>query len=277
MWGAIAGMALGAITGGQGNQSSVTQTRNLAPASAGELRGGELALQNLNDLQALLAQGPGATDVQAGTDAQRQLAALFQQASQTGGVPGAQDISQAQGLAAQLFQGQQFAQQQAFEDQRIQASRAQARMGRGSFDPILQNKLAQEQTRQSGQLAADQGAFATQYAMQLPQQRLQMAQQYAGVQAQLASQAMANRQALFSLGNQLQTQGQNFRAGTASVTQTSSSGGGIGGAISGAIAGAGAGLGAAGNLQSAFSGLGNLFSRTPSTAPTTAEGAWYRG
>lgn len=246
------GAGLGGLAGLLGGQSETVTRRELAPASAGELRGGELALQNLNDLQALLAQGPGASDVQAGTDAQRQLAALFQQASQTGGAPGAQDISQAQGLAAQLFQGQRFAQQQAFEDQRVQASRAQARMGRGSFDPILQNKLAQEQTRQSGQLAADQGAFATQYAMQLPQQRLQMAQQYAGVQAQLASQAMANRQALFNLGNQLQTQGQNFRAGTATTQQITPQQGGFGGLLTGLLSGGATGIKAA----NAFSGSG---------------------
>lgn len=270
--GAILGAAggiLGAIGGAQGSQQNQTTRRDLAPASAGETRGGELALQNLNELQSLLAQGPGAQDIAAGTGAQRSLADLLSQMQQSGGLPGAQDVQAAETFAGQAFQGQRNALTNAFEDQRVQASRAQARMGRGGFDPVLQNKLAQEQTRQSGQLAADQGSFAAQFAQQLPQQRLGYAQQFAGVQAGLASQAMANRQALFNLGSQLQNQGQQFRLGSATTTTSQSQPGGLMGALTGGIAGASQMFTGGNNLSSAF---GNIFSRTPQTTGVAASG-----
>lgn len=256
--GAILGAAggiLGAIGGAQGASQSQTVRRELAPASASETRGGELALQNLNDLQSLLAQGPGAQDVAAGAGAQRSLAELLQQLQQSGGLPGAQDVQAAQSFAGQVFQGQQNALTNAFEDQRVQASRAQARLGRGGFDPVLQNKLAQEQTRQSGQLAADQGAFAAQFAQQLPQQRLGFAQQLAGVRAGLASQAMANRQAVFNLGSQLQQQGQQFRLGSATTTSSQSQPGGFLGALTGGIAGASQMFAGGNNLSTALNGM----------------------
>lgn len=256
--GAILGAAggiLGAIGGAQGASQSQTVRRELAPASAGETRGGELALQNLNDLQSLLAQGPGAQDVAAGAGAQRSLAELLAQLQQSGGLPGAQDVQAAQTFAGQVFQGQQNSLANAFEDQRVQASRAQARLGRGGFDPVLQNKLAQEQTRQSGQLAADQGAFAAQFAQQLPQQRLGFAQQLAGVRAGLASQAMANRQAVFNLGSQLQQQGQQFRLGSATTTSSQSQPGGFLGALTGGIAGASQMFAGGNNLSTALNGM----------------------
>lgn len=268
--GAILGAAggiLGAIGGAQGSQQNQTVRRELAPASAGETRGGELALQNLNDLQGLLGQGPGAQDVAAGVGAQRSLADLLKQLQESGGLPGAQDVQAAQSFAGQVFQGQQNSLTNAFEDQRVQASRAQARLGRGGFDPVLQNKLAQEQTRQQGQLAADQGSFAAQFAQQLPQQRLGFAQQYAGVQSGLASQAMANRQALFNLGSQLQNQGQQFRLGSATTTSSQSQPGGFLGALTGGIAGASQGFAGGNNLSSAFS---NMFSGGSSPATGVA-------
>lgn len=236
------GAGIGGLAGLLGGQSETTYRKELAPASASETRGGELALQNLNDLQSLLAQGPGAQDVAAGVGAQRSLADLLKQLQQTGGLPGQEDVQAAQTFAGQVFQGQQNSLANAFEDQRVQASRAQARLGRGGFDPVLQNKLAQEQTRQQGQLAADQGSFAAQFAQQLPQQRLGFAQQYAGVQSGLASQAMANRQALFNLGSQLQNQGQQFRLGSAATQQITPQQGGFGGFLTGALSGGATGI-----------------------------------
>lgn len=166
-------------------------------------------------------------------------------------MPGQQDISQANTLAQQLFQGQQVGLNQAFDTQRQQASRNAARMGRSAIDPVLQNQLMQGQARQQTQLNADIGSYATQYAQSLPQQRLGFAQQLAGVNQGLASQAMANRQALLGLGSQLRGQEQNFRAGTATTTQSTSGGGGFGGFLTGALGGASAGL----NAYTGFKGM----------------------
>lgn len=245
-----AGALLGGLAGAMGGQQETTTRRILAPESDLEKRAGAVSLQNLNDLQSMLAQGPGASDVQAGTDSQRSLAALLAQLQQTGGIPGQEDVNQANIFAGQVFQGQQNSLANAFNDQRVQASRAQARMGRGGFDPVLQNKLAQEQTRQQGQLAADQGSFAAQFAQQLPQQRLNFAQQHAGVMSGLASQAMANRQALFSMGQQLKSGEQNFRLGSATSVSTTPQQGGFSGFLTGALGGGATGLRAA----NAFSG-----------------------
>ncbi len=273
----IAGALLGGLAGGGGGSQSQTTTRDLAPESAIGKRGGEVSLQNLNELQSLLAAGPGQQDVQAGTQSSRDLASLLQSFAQGGFLPGQADIATSQGLAQQLFAGQQNALQNAFSDQRVQASRNAARMGRSAIDPVLQNKLAQEQTRQQGQLNADIGSYATNFALQLPQQRLGFQQQLAQVQSGLASQAMANRQALLSLGSQLQQQDQNFRLGSASTTTTQSQSGGLQGAITGALSGASAGLGA-GKALGGFN-FGSLFGGggTNASAGSAAQTAWYRG
>lgn len=266
-----AGALLGGLAGGQGNQSSQTVQRNLAPESELEKRGGAVALSQLNDLERLMGAGPGMQDVQAGLTSQRDLASLLQQFSQGGFMPGQQDITQANQLAQQLFQGQQVGLNQAFDTQRQQASRNAARMGRSAIDPVLQNQLMQGQARQQQQLNADIGSYSTQYALSIPQQRLQATQQLAQVQSGLATQAMANRQALLGLGSQLRGQEQNFRAGTATTTQTSNSGGGFGGFMAGALGGAATGLGAA----QAFSGMG--FGGGAAAAPKTVAGGTYFG
>ena len=233
---------LGGLAGAQGNNSSQTTTRNLAPESELEKRGGAVALGQLNELEKLFGAGPGMQDVQAGLTSQRDLASMLSQFAQGGFMPGQQDISQANTLAQQLFQGQQVGLNQAFDTQRQQASRNAARMGRSGIDPVLQNQLMQGQARQQTQLNADIGSYATQYAQSLPQQRLGFAQQLAGVNQGLASQAMANRQALLGLGSQLRGQEQNFRAGTATTTQSTSGGGGFMGGLTGALGGVSAGL-----------------------------------
>ena len=258
MWGAAIGGLLGAIGGAQGNNSSQTTTRNLAPASELENRGGAVALGQLNELEKLFGMGPGAQDVQSGLTSQRDLASMLGQFAQGGFMPGQQDISQANTLAQQLFQGQQTGLNQAFDTQRQQASRNAARMGRSAIDPVLQNQLMQGQARQQTQLNADIGSYATQFAQSMPQQRLGFAQQLAQVNQGLASQAMANRQALLGLGSQLRGQEQNFRAGTASTTTSQSGGGGFGGALAGALGGAAGGM----QAQQGFAGInfGSLFS-----------------
>lgn len=262
MWGAIAGAALGALAGGQGSNSSQTTTRNLAPESELEKRGGAVALSQLSELEKLFGAGPGAQDVQSGLTSQRDLATMLSQYAQGGFMPGQQDISQANTLAQQLFQGQQVGLNQAFDVQRQQASRNAARMGRSGIDPVLQNQLMQGQARQQQQLNADIGSYATQFAQSMPTQRLGFAQQLAQVNQGLASQALANRQALLGLGSQLRSQEQNFRAGTASTTTSSSSGGGMMGALTGALGGGVAGLNLMQGL-SKFGGGGTAAAATP--------------
>jgi len=247
-WVALAAAVVGGIAAAQKKNQS--ESRDLGTASELETRSGQVSLDSLNQLQEMIARGPGAQDVQAGADSQRDLARLIKELQGNGGMPNDQDTARAGDFADRAFAGQRNSLTNTFEDQRVQASRAQARTGRGSFDPILQNKLAQEQTRQSGQLAANQGSFAAQYAQQLPNQRLQLAQQFAGVQSGLASQAMSNRQALLGLGQQLRSGDQNFRAGTATTTQ--SSGGGFQGFLTGALGGGAMGM----NAMNAFGGGG---------------------
>lgn len=116
----------------------------------------------------------------------------------------------------------------------------------------MMNKLMQERTRQQQQLGAQMGSFQAQQAQAAPMQRLEFANQLSGVQGGLASQAMANRQALFGLGSQLKQQEQQFRLGTASRTSSQTSGGGAAGAINGAIAGMGTGGNIAGMFGASF-------------------------
>ena len=254
MIGAItAGMGLlGGLAGAQGNNSSQTSRVQLAPESELEKYGGQLSLDKLKELEKLMGQGPGAQDVQSGLTSQRDLASMLSQFAQGGFMPGQQDIAQSNTLAQQLFQGQQVGLNQAFDTQRQQASRNAARMGRSGIDPVLQNQLMQGQARQQTQLNADIGSYATQFAQSMPQQRLGFAQQLAQVNSGLATQAMANRQALLGLGSQLRGQEQNFRSGTATRTVEQSGGGGFGGFLSGALGGAATGLLAG----KAFSGMG---------------------
>ena len=260
------GALLGGIAGAKGskNQSSTSSTSEstskLDAGQAGGLEslGANITQEQLAGLQQLIGQGPGAGDVTAGTGAQRDLASMLQQYAQGGNIPGAQDIQQAQQFAGGAFAGQQTALQQQFEDQQVQAQRLAAQLNRPVNDPIIQAKLAQQQMRSQQQLEADKTSFATQFAQQLPGQRLDFAQQRAGILSGLASQALANRQNLMSLGSQVQQQGQQFRLATGTQRNTGSQnqttqgkqGGGIGGAISGAIGGA--------SLASGFGNLMNL-------------------
>lgn len=257
-----AGALLGGLAGGQGQQQ--TRTVNVGSANALETQGYNLQLEELKKLQELFgATGLGAQDVAAGTQGQRDFIAALQGAASTSGLPTAQDVTAANTFASQLFGAQQTGLNQAFEQQRQMASRNAARLGRASIDPVLTNMLSQDQTRQQAMLGSQQGAFAAQFAQQLPQQRLALQSQLAQAQAGLASQAMANRQALLGLGQNLTQAERNWRLGTASQTTSQP-----GNWMAGAIAGAGTGL------QSA-AGLSSLFS-SPAQAPMTSQGAFYR-
>lgn len=247
----IAGGIIGAIAGGQRNNSTQDYNKVLLPESQYEKQGGQVAGQQLTDFQSLINAGPGQQDVQGGTDASRSLAAMLQSFSQGGFTPNAQDYGYAHNMTNSVFAPQQQNLLQMFHDQGVAGNRAAAKMGRAGNDPILMNKLAQEQTRQQSSLDAQKTSYFAQRADQMPQQRLGYAQQYAQVSQGLASQALANRQALFSMGSQLRQNEQSFRAGTAGTQVSSGSGGGLAGALTGALAGVGAGMKTASAYNSA--------------------------
>jgi hypothetical protein len=244
----IGGALLGGLAGAQG-QSSRT-SRILPTASAFENQLNKDVEGQWKSFQELLNAGPGQEYMGQSVEAQNDLASLLKQFANGGFMPGQQDISQANSLAQSLFAPQQTAMQQAFQDQQVMGQRAAAKLGRGAADPVLMNKLAQEQTRQQQMLQSQMGSYATQYAQQMPQMRLGYQQDFTNVKMGLASQAMANRQALLSMGNNMLGNERNFRLGASS--QETKSGGGLAGMISGALGGLGTGLGAA-NMMSGFS------------------------
>jgi hypothetical protein len=268
------GALLGGIAGALGDNKNVTQDQSshqsqdsgirLGAASNLENYAGSQIRSNYDMLNNYMGAGPGLQDVQAGYQSQQDLASLLKQMQESGGLPGQEDIAAGNGLANNLFNARRLSLSNSFQEQMSSANQQAALMGRSMNDPILRAKLAQEQTRQSGMLAAEQNDLATQLAMNLPGQRLGFAQQRAGLLGGLASQAMANRQALLSLGQNLQANERAFRVetgerygNTANTSYTSQNqSGGTGGAISGGIAGAFAGVG---GIASGMKGLQGLF------------------
>jgi hypothetical protein len=280
---AVAGAAggiLGGIAGAQGDNTSKHSTKgmDLAPETALE----KSATSNITDLysqlQGLTQAGAGQSDVSAATTSQRDLASMLQSFAAGGFMPGEADINSANGLASQLFKPQQVQLDQTYQQQQEEAARLAAKLGRPINDPIIQAKLGQERMRQQSSLAAQQGSYAAQYAQNLPMQRLGFASQLSDVRNNLASQAMANRQALLGLGQSLRNDDRNFRMGTAQTwsNEDTHSGGGFAGMLSGALGGLGAGMKAAPGLSAAF---GGMFSSGPKVAsPTaTAGGTMDRG
>ena len=240
-------------------------------------RSGGLMDQLLTDFQGLVGAGPGQQDIAASLGAQRDLAAMFESAMQTGFMPTAADITQTGGLAAQLMAPEQVMLNQLFQDQQTQAAQQAAMMGRGPLDPVLRNKLAQSQAREQALLGARQGALGTELAMMLPQQRLQAAQGRAETMGNLANQAFANRMNLMQLGSGLLGSERQFQIATSDQwgKQSGSSGGGLGGAIGGAMAGIGGGL----QLASMFGSAGTAanISSGPAVPGNFSLGSYGRG
>ena len=261
----IAGAVLGGIAGAAGSKQSISLPGNtaLGRQAYGAARSG------LSGLQGLIGQGPGARDVRSATGASRDLAAMLQQLSQTGGIPGMEDLATSQQFAGDVFRPQQVALQQSFKDQLTSANRQAAISGRDLNDPILRAQLAQQQTQQQALLGAEQGSFAAQFAQNLPLQRLGFAGQRADVLGQLSGQAMQNQMSLAGLGSNLLGQERNFRLAQATKT----TGGGLGGAISGALGGLGAGASLAGGLG----GLSSLFGGAASGGAAAAGAAGGAG
>lgn len=257
MWPMIAAAAGGAILGGvAGYQKDVvTQNSssgvNLKPISGLEASANSGMGIDYNLLRQLVGAGPGQSDVSSSLGASRDLAAMLKAYSLEGGAdPTSGDISRAGSLADMLFKSQRVQMEQGFGDQLTQANRQAALMGRGVNDPILKAKLATEQTRQAAVLNAQQGGWATQYAMQQPLQRLGFATDRANVLGGLASQAMANRQALLSMGSNIQANERNWRLSTSDKWSNGeqASGGGLKGAITGGLAGMSTGMSAMGGM-----------------------------
>lgn len=237
MLGALIGGGLGALAGAQPDKI------NAGSAGVLEQQANAAIGKNFGELSNFTDMGPGATEVQQGLRSQQDLASTLASYAKGGFLPTAADNNTAQNFAQSQFQPQQVAMQQGFKQQQQRAAQLAAQLGRPVNDPIIQARLSQEMMQGNERLQASQGAFASNFAQSLPQQRLGYTSQLADVRSSLASQAMANRQALIGLGSQIQTNERNFRV------QTASRGGGLKGALTGAIAGAGAGMGAEGMLN----------------------------
>ena len=242
-WGAIAGAVLGGLAGSQKDESR--QGIDLTPASALEHQATSGMTRDYSQLSSMADQGPGQVDVGNALTANRSLADMLKQYAQGGFLPSESDWGTANKFAQQAFQGQQVGLQQQFQGQQQRASQLAAQLGRPVNDPIIQARLSQELMQGQERLGAAQGSYASQYAQQLPQQRLGYTAQLADVQNSLASQAMSNRQALLSLGSQVQGAERSFRLNTG--TRWGESGGGLKGAITGGLAGA-----------AGFMGIGNM-------------------
>jgi hypothetical protein len=235
---AIGGAALGGLAGALGSKQTQDseQRVNLMPASELENQSTASLGKNFGTYSDYVNAGANQTDVSNALTSQRGLADMLKSYSTGGYLPGQQDFAQANSLADSVLSP-------AFRQQEEQAARLAAKMNRPVNDPILQARLRQG-------LADQRSGFVAEQAMNAPLQRLQFAGQLSDVQNNLASQAMSNRQALLSLGNQLQSSERNFRLQTATRTgsQTQTSGGGLQGAIAGALGGAGAGFGMANSM-----------------------------
>lgn len=237
-------------------EAAVREGRNFREEDHGK----GLLPTRFEELDSLVQKGPGERDVTAGLDAQRGLADMLGEMSKTGGLPGQQDIEQANTLAGGLFNARRTALDQSFTDQSTEANRLAARLGRSTNDPILQAKLRTGFMRQKDLLQAEQSDYGNQLALSLPNQRLSYASGRADVLGGLASQAFQNRAAILSMGSQLGGAERQFRiaTGTQVGKGEQKSGGGVAGAISGGIAGAGAGM----SMMGLFGGSGSTGGNT---------------
>ncbi len=267
MWGmALGGLGalLGGMAGSQGQQSTQNYAKQVAPEGALEKQAGDMTSRAMTGFEDMVNYGPGQADVKAGLASQQNLGNFLEQMFNNGGLPNAQQMGFANQLTNDVFAPEQIALQQRFQDAQTFGNRQAARMGRSGSDPILMNKLLQEQTRQQQMLGGQMTAFRAQQAQAMPQQQLQLASQLAQVRSGLASQAMQNRQALFSMGSQLKGQEQNFRAGTASTNVTNTTGGGMLGGLAGALSMGGTMFNAGTTFGNA-GGFGQFFNNTPSS------------
>jgi hypothetical protein len=245
-------MLLGAIAGGQKDVSDVQTSKILAAESELEKQAGKSLMSTLTGYEGLVNAGPGEQDMTRATGASRSLADLLQQYANGGFMPTAQDYQQSWSTTQNIFQPRTTQLQQRFQEEERGFAKQAQMMGRDPMDVVFKNRLAQTRAREEALLGADQTSFYQQQAMSMPGQRLNYMSNYANVTGGLASQALANRQNLLSMGNTIKQNEQNFRLNSATTNQRSTSGGGIKGAIAGGIAETGAVM----DMASGFMSMG---------------------
>ncbi len=202
---------------------------DLAAASDLEKQGRAAIGSQFSQLQDFTGLGPGSSDVSGGYQAQLDLGSMLKNYASGGFLPSQADYAQGQSQAAMAFKPQQVMADQEFQQAQIRANQLSAQLGRPANDPIIQSKLAQERMQSQERLGANQSAYGAQIAQSMPGQRLGFTQQYTDVKSGLASQAMANRQALLSLGSGIQESERGFRLQTGQQwgNQSQESGGGL--------------------------------------------------
>jgi hypothetical protein len=259
-----AGALIGGIAGSQKDKSSSSSRSgiDMIPESELEKYGGQLTNDNLKALEGMVNAGPGLDSIGASNRATEDLASMLGDFAKSGGAPSQQDWLNANEFAKNQFKPQEVGLNQLFEQEQMRANQMAAQMGRPVNDPYIQAQLAKQRMQSYDMLNAQKGAFIGQDARGSAMQRLGFTSQLADVRGSLASQAMANRQALLSLGQGVQSSERNWRLGTGTRwgNQETESGGGLKGTLTGGLAGAGmmmggmAGMGKAGILGSKPSG-----------------------
>jgi hypothetical protein len=253
----LIGAGLGGLGGLFGDSSSSSSSSEsgirLAPESELEKLAGRSQMGGFQELQKLLSKGDAGGLMDSAMASQGNYASALEDLARSGGMPGQQDMLNAREQAKTVFQPQQVALDQSFKAEQERAARLAAQLGRPINDPIIQAKLGQSRMQSMEMMGAQQGAFIDQQSRANAFQRTDLMGQLADTRGSLATQALANRQALLSLGSGLQQQERNWRlqTGTRWGTQqgSQSSGGGIGGMISGGLMGAGAGMNMAATMQ----------------------------
>lgn len=204
---------------------------------------GGMLQQEFGNFQNLINAGPGASDVAAGVGAQRDFASMLKQYSQTGGVPGQEDISAANSFTKDIFAARDMQMQNLFKDQQTQSNQQLAMMGRDINDPIMRAKMFEQQQRESGMLGAEKQGFAAQYAQGIGQNRLAYAGQRADVMSALGDRAQQNRLALLGIGSSLGEAERAWRLNTATRVSKQEKEVGLGDVVTGAIGLGGTALG----------------------------------
>ena len=227
----------GAIAGSKEDKVQSSQSIEMKGQSADELK--YLAEQNASydELKKLVAAGGNDSDVSRATGATRSFADMLAEYAKTGGMPSESDLSTSNRFAESIFNPQRTKLNQVFEDQKVQAARLSASLGRSVDDPILQAKLRTNMMNNMASLESEQGAYGSQLALQMPGQKLGYAQNNVNVLQGLASQAFQNRSALLSLGNQLGNQEYQKRFQESTKHAENVSGGGFKGAVAGGLSG----------------------------------------
>lgn len=217
----------------------------------------------MNAYRNLVAQGPGAQDVQASLGASRDYASRLQGIASSG--QGLYDMSAGQRLAELQYAPQRQALMQSLQDQMAVANRRASAAGRGSNDPILQARLGAQAMRQTGELNAQQLASSMELGRQFTADSLNLQGQQVNVLGGLSQQAYGNQMNMFTMANQAyQTEMQRRDS------DAKNAGGGFMGFLTGALGGASAGL----NLAQGIGGMNNAAS--VAGAQTNALNTWAK-